>query len=36
MTLLIGQEAVVNLQMAIEGLKETVTVIGEALLLDSM
>jgi hypothetical protein len=34
LTLLVGQEAVVNLQMAVSGLEETVTVTGEAPLLD--
>jgi hypothetical protein len=33
-TLLVGQEAVVNLQMAVSGVQESVTVTGEAPLLD--
>ena len=33
-TLLVGQEAVVNVQMAVGGVQETVTVTGEAPLLD--
>ena len=34
LTLLAGQEAVVNLEMAVSGVQETVTVTGEAPLLD--
>src|SRR5687768_9298376 len=33
-TLLVGQEAVANLQMAVSGVQESVTVTGEAPLLD--
>ena len=34
LTLLVGQEAVVNLQMGVSGVQESVTVTGEAPLLD--